>query len=61
MRFAKVSMVTARRRDMSRRKTGSMRTPVLLHAEEDGDEREVDGAVDVHERGGEGGIGGDRA
>ncbi len=32
----------------------------LLHAEEDGDERKVDGAVDVHERGGEGRVGGDR-
>ena len=42
-------MSTARREDISRRTVGVDADAGLLHAEQDGDEGEVDGVVDVEE------------
>ena len=51
MRSARVSISTARRVDMAERTRGVDADARLLHAQKDGDEREVHGAVEVEERG----------
>ena len=51
MRSARSSISTARRVDMLAEDVEIDADAGLLHAEEDGDERQVDGVVDVGERG----------